>query len=151
MIGSPLAGDRMLLVDIISARASSWASRVSGTCTAIWSPSKSALYAAQTSGCSWIALPSMSTGSNAWIPRRCRVGARFSSTGCSRMTSARTSQTSGSSRSTIFLAALMVVAMPRASSLPKMNGLNSSRAIFFGRPHWCRRRVGPTVITERPE
>src|SRR5476649_1238796 len=48
MIGSPLAGDRMLLVDIINARASSWASSVSGTCTAIWSPSKSALYAAQT-------------------------------------------------------------------------------------------------------
>jgi hypothetical protein len=43
MIGSPLAGDRMLLVDIISARLSSWASSVSGTCTAIWSPSKSAL------------------------------------------------------------------------------------------------------------
>src|SRR5690349_10081352 len=67
MIGSPLAGDRMLLVDIISARASSWASRVSGTWTAIWSPSKSALYAAQTSGCSWMALPSISTGSKAWI------------------------------------------------------------------------------------
>src|SRR3990167_1583827 len=33
MIGSPLAGDRMLLVDIISARASSWASSVSGRCT----------------------------------------------------------------------------------------------------------------------
>ena len=31
------------------------------------------------------------------------------------------------------------------------NGLKSSSAIFFGRPHWCRRRVGPTVITERPE
>ena len=50
MIGLPLAGDRMLLVDIIRTRASSWASRLSGTCTAIWSPSKSALNAAQTSG-----------------------------------------------------------------------------------------------------
>ncbi len=151
MIGSPLAGERMLLLDIISARASSCASSVSGTCTAIWSPSKSALYAAQTSGWSWIALPSISTGSKAWMPRRCSVGARLSSTGCSRMTSARMSQTSGGSRSTIFLAALIVVARPRASSLPKMNGLNSSSAIFFGRPHWCRRRRGPTTMTERPE
>ena len=50
MIGLPLAGERMLLVDIISTRASSCASRLSGTWTAIWSPSKSALNAAQTSG-----------------------------------------------------------------------------------------------------
>src|SRR6187549_544893 len=91
MIGSPFAGDRMLLVDIINARASSWASSDSGTCTAIWSPSKSALNAPQTSGCSWIALPSISTGSNAWMPRRCSVGARLSSTGCSRITSSRMS------------------------------------------------------------
>ena len=27
------------------------------------------------------------------------------------------------------------------------NGLNSSRAIGFGRPHWCMRRDGPTTIT----
>ena len=65
MIGSPLAGERMLFEDIISARASSCASSDSGTCTAIWSPSKSALNAVQTSGCSWIALPSISTGSKA--------------------------------------------------------------------------------------
>src|ERR1700749_1859283 len=77
MIGLPLAGDRMLLVDIIRTRASSWASRLSGTCTAIWSPSKSALKAVQTSGCSWMALPSISTGSNAWIPGRSRVGGGF--------------------------------------------------------------------------
>ena len=50
MIGLPFAGLRMLLVDIISTRASNWASRESGTCTAIWSPSKSALKAVQTSG-----------------------------------------------------------------------------------------------------
>ena len=55
------------------------------------------------------------------------------------------------SRSTIFLAALMVVARPRASNLAKMNGLNSSSAIFLGRPHSCSLRVGPTTITERPE
>ena len=106
----------MLLVDIISTRASSCASSDSGTCTAIWSPSKSALNAAQTSGWSWIALPSISTGSKAWMPRRCSVGARFSSTGCSRITSSRMSQTSGRSFSTSFLAALMVEARPLASS-----------------------------------
>ena len=83
MMGLPFAGDRMLLVHIMSTRASICASMESGTCTAIWSPSKSALNAVQTSGCSWIALPSISTGSNAWMPRRCSVGARLSSTGCS--------------------------------------------------------------------
>src|SRR5208283_3044327 len=107
MIGLPFAGLRMLFVDIISTRASSCASRLSGTCTAIWSPSKSALNAVQTSGCSWMALPSMSTGSKAWMPRRCSVGARLSITGCSRITSSRMSQTTGSWLSTIFLAALM--------------------------------------------
>ncbi len=50
MIGLPSAGLRMLLVDIISTRASSWASSDNGTWTAIWSPSKSALKAWQTSG-----------------------------------------------------------------------------------------------------
>ena len=30
-----------------------------------------------------------------------------------------------------------------ASSLPKMKGLNSSNAIFLGRPHWCSLSVGP--------
>ena len=50
MIGSPLAGANTLFVDIINVRASICASIVNGTCTAIWSPSKSALYAAQTSG-----------------------------------------------------------------------------------------------------
>src|SRR4026207_1470772 len=81
MIGLPLAGERMLLVDIISTRASRWASRLSGTCTAIWSPSKSALKAWQTSGWTWIALPSISTGSNAWMPRRGSVGGGVSRTG----------------------------------------------------------------------
>ena len=116
MIGLPFAGLRMLLVDIISTRASNCASSDSGTCTAIWSPSKSALKAVQTSGWSWIALPSTSTGSKAWMPRRCKVGARFSSTGCSRMTSSRMSHTSGRSFSTIRFAALMVVAWPYFSS-----------------------------------
>ena len=42
-----------------------------------------------------MALPSISLGSNAWMPRRCSVGARFSSTGCSRITSSRMSHTCG--------------------------------------------------------
>ena len=61
--------------------ASTCASIDSGRWTAIWSPSKSALKPLQTSGWMRIALPSTSTGSNAWMPMRCSVGARFSSTG----------------------------------------------------------------------
>src|SRR3972149_2997052 len=58
------------------------------------------------------------------MPRRCSVGARLSSTGCSRITSSRMSHTSGPACSTIFFAALMVVARPLDSSLLKMNGFN---------------------------
>src|SRR5439155_21876609 len=64
-----------------------------------------------------IALPSTSTGSNAWIPRRCSVGARLSSTGCSRITSSSTSHTSGRCSSTISFACLIVATRPRSSSL----------------------------------
>ncbi len=149
--GAPCAGDRMLFEDSIRIRASAWASADSGTWTAIWSPSKSALKAWQTRGWIWIALPSTSTGSNAWMPRRCRVGARLSRTGCSEMTSSRTSQTSGIIESTIFFAALMFWTALRSTRRAMMNGLNSSSAISFGRPHWCSFRLGPETITERPE
>ena len=74
-------------------RASACASAESGRWTAIWSPSKSALNAVQTSGWMRMALPSTRIGSKAWMPRRCRVGARLSMTGWSRMTSSSTSQT----------------------------------------------------------
>src|SRR4051794_9272121 len=67
------------------------------------------------------------------------------------MTSSRTSQTSGIIESTIFLAALMFCAALRSTSRAMMNGLNSSSAMSFGRPHWCRRRYGPGTMTERPE
>ena len=50
MIGAPLAGEKMLLVESISVVASTWASIDNGKCTAIWSPSKSALNPLQTSG-----------------------------------------------------------------------------------------------------
>jgi hypothetical protein len=39
----------------------------------------------------------------------------------------------------------------RSTSWAMMNGLNSSSAISFGRPHCCSRRLGPETITERPE
>ena len=105
--GRPFAGERMLFELSMSSRASAWASAESGRWTAIWSPSKSALNAWQTSGCTWIALPSTRTGSKAWMPSRWSVGARLSSTGCSAMTSSSTSQTSGVIESTYFFAALM--------------------------------------------
>ena len=149
--GRPWAGERMLFEDSIRIRASACASADSGRWTAIWSPSKSALNAWQTSGWTWIALPSTSTGSKAWMPRRCSVGARFSSTGCSAMTSSSTSQTSGVIESTYFFAALMFWTDFRSTSRLMMNGLKSSSAISFGSPHWCSFRFGPETITERPE
>src|SRR5258707_990160 len=66
--GLPSAGLRMLFVDSIKILASACASADSGTCTAIWSPSKSALKAVQTSGWIWIALPSTSCGSDPRVP-----------------------------------------------------------------------------------
>ena len=63
--GLPYAGSRMLFDESIRMRASACAPAESGRCTAIWSPSKSALYGVQTSGCRCIALPSTSTGSKA--------------------------------------------------------------------------------------
>jgi hypothetical protein len=149
--GAPLAGDMMLLEASISTWASICASIESGMCTAIWSPSKSALKAVQTSGWISMALPSTRMGSKAWMPRRCSVGARLRRIGCSLMTSSRMSQTSGRSFSTNFLAALIEEARPRSSSLRRMNGLNSSTAIFLGSPHWWSLRYGPTTMTERPE
>src|ERR1700694_3243748 len=60
----------------MSTDASTWDSGESGICTAIWSPSKSALNAVQTSGWMRIALPSTSTGSNTRVADRMRGGAR---------------------------------------------------------------------------
>ena len=96
-------------------------------------------------------MPSTSFGSNAWMPRRWSVGARFSSTGCSAITSSRTSQTSGVIESTYFFAALMFCTDLRSTSRLMMNGLKSSSAMIFGRPHWYSFSCGPATITERPE
>ena len=135
----------------INSLASAWLSSLSGTCIAIWSPSKSALNAVHTRGCSLIALPPTSLGSNAWIPNLWSVGARFNITGCSWITSSTISQILSSCASINFLAPFMLW----ASSLSTISwitcGLNSSRAISFGTPHSYIFRVGPTAITLRPE
>ena len=141
----------MLLVDIISTLASNWASRLRGIWTAIWSPSKSALNAAQVSGCNSIASPSINLGSNAWTPNLWSVGALLRITGCSLTIISRASQTSSLSFSTYFFACLIVEASPSLFNLAYKNGLNNSNAIFFGRPHSCNFKSGPTTITDLPE
>ena len=147
----PFEGLSILLVDIIKTLASSCASKLKGIWTAIWSPSKSALKAAQTKGCNSIALPSINLASKAWTPNLCNVGARFNKIGCSLIICSKQSQTSLFSFSTNLLACLMVVAKPNLSSLAYKNGLNNSKAIFFGKPHWCNFSSGPTTITDLPE
>ncbi len=49
------------------------------------------------------------------------------------------------------LALLMFCAWFRSTRRFITNGLNSSRAICLGRPHWCSWSSGPTTMTERPE
>ena len=141
----------MLFVESINIRASNWASKLNGTWTAIWSPSKSALNAAQVNGCNSIASPSINLGSKAWTPNLCSVGALFSKTGCSLTINSKASQTAFVSFSTNFLACLIVEANPSLLSLAYKNGLNSSNAIFFGRPHSWSFKSGPTTITDLPE
>ena len=151
VIGAPFAGFKMLWDASINNEASKIASCPSGTWTAIWSPSKSALKAVQVNGCNWIAFPSINFGWKAWIPKRWRVGARFKRTGCPFITFSKISQTTGSLRSTIFFADLTVLTIPRSINLRITNGLNNSAAISLGRPHSCIFNSGPTTITERPE
>src|SRR5207302_5002196 len=59
--------------------------------------------------------------------------------------------TCGRRRSTMRLADLMFWAISVSTRRFMTKGLNSSRAICLGRPHWCSFMVGPTTITERPE
>ena len=72
-------------------------------------------------------------------------------TGCSLTINSNASQTSFLSLSTNFFACLMVDAKPNLFNLAYKNGLNNSRAIFFGRPHSCSFKSGPTTITDLPE
>ena len=149
--GEPLAGLRILCEANIKSCASRIASGPSGKWTAIWSPSKSALKAVHTSGCNWIAFPSINFGWKAWIPKRCNVGARFKRTGWPFNTFSRISHTTGSLRSMIFFADFTVLTIPRSMSLRVMNGLYNSAAISFGKPHSNNFNSGPTTITERAE
>lgn len=62
IFGCPVAGEVQLLEEISKVLASACAFKDKGICIAIWSPSKSALNAEQTSGCSCIALNSVILG-----------------------------------------------------------------------------------------
>ena len=150
-MGLPLDGLKILFVDIIKTLASNCASKLNGTCTAIWSPSKSALNAAHVKGCNSIAFPSINFGSNAWTPSLWSVGALFNITGCSLTINSKASQTSFLSLSTSFLACFIVDANPSLFNLAYKNGLNYSKAIFLGKPHSCNFKSGPTTITDLPE
>ena len=151
--GCPFAGEIMLYLDSINHLVSAWAFAESGTCTAIWSPSKSALNGGHTKGCSLMAFPSTSFGINACMDILWSVGALLSMTGWSLITSSRTSHAWGISFSMMaffsFFALLDVLSLP--SNLDSTKGLNNSRAIFFGIPHSCIFKSGPTTITARPE
>ncbi len=151
VIGAPFAGFRILWEASINNCASRIASGPNGKWTAIWSPSKSALKAVHVNGCNWIAFPSINFGWKAWIPKRCKVGARFSNTGCPLITFSRISQTTGSFLSMIFLADLTVFTIPLSINLRITKGLYNSAAISFGRPHSYIFNSGPTTITERAE
>lgn len=98
--------------------------------------------------------PSTKTGWKAWMPKRCRVGARFKRTTLPWITSSKASHTSSLMsrwRSSMRRAALTLGAMPFSSIFLRRKGLKSSRAIRLGRPHWWSLSWGPTTITLRPE
>lgn len=62
MIGCPVAGEVQLLEEIIKLLLSACDFRLSGICIPIWSPSKSALNALHTRGCSFIAFSFVNFG-----------------------------------------------------------------------------------------
>lgn len=78
---SPVAGIVQLFDDIINVLDSACPFKLRGKWIPIWSPSKSALNAAHTSGCNFIDFFFVKIGWKDWIPILCRVGARFSNTG----------------------------------------------------------------------
>ena len=122
-IGSPFDGEIILFGASIRSFASIIASGDNIKWTAIWSPSKSALNAEHTNGWSLIALPSISTGSNACIDNLWRVGALLSNTGWSWITSSITSHTLSSASSTNFLAVLIFEASSLFTSSLIIKGL----------------------------
>src|SRR5205807_7394811 len=145
--GRPSDGLSTLLDEIMSSRASSWLSNESGTCTAIWSPSKSALNAAHTSG---------------WI----RIAFAFHQHRLERLDAEAVQRRRAVQEHGVvlddflqdlehlrafllhdLLGSLHRLGEPFSTSLGMMKGLNSSTAIAFGSPHWCHLSPGPTTIT----
>ena len=151
VIGEPLAGFKILW----DANIKSWHSRIasgpSGRCTAIWSPSKSALNAVHTNGCNCMALPSINFGWNACIPNLCNVGALFNNTGWPFKTFSRISQITESLLSIIFLADFTVFTIPLSINFLIIKGLYNSAAILLGNPHSDNFKLGPTTITDLAE
>ena len=78
--GLPVDGNVQLFTDNMITFASDCPFKLSGRCMPIWSPSKSALNAEHTSGCSWSDDFSVIFILKACIPILCNVGARFIST-----------------------------------------------------------------------
>jgi len=140
MIGSPGGAETGMFVWSTSSRIAlpTEPSRVSGTCTAIWSTSQSRrCKAAQDQRVQLDGLTLLSTARTPGYPDGEGSAQRFSSTVVLRgSTSARISHTSGSSRSPCFFAALMWFAQNHGcSSLPKMNRLENSSAPFSSADH----------------
>ena len=155
----PLAGERMLLVDIHQARAlRSWASRLSGTWTAIWSPSKVGVEgrADQRVQLDRLALRS-AQARTAWMPRRWGTSVRRAGFEQHRPVFADHLVEDVPD----FLALLLP-----PTSLALLQGHRQTLGIQtrvderleqFGAPsssegpHWCSFNSGPVTITERPE
>ena len=93
MIGSPLAGERMLFVDIISIARFELGFQRQRHVTAIWSPSKSALNAVQTSGMQLDRLAFDQHRLERLDAQAVQRRGAVQQTGCSRMTSSRMSHT----------------------------------------------------------
>jgi hypothetical protein len=130
-----------LLTESIRSLASRCAARDSGTWTAIWSPSKSALNAVQTSGWIWMAEPSISD------PERLDAEAvkRRGAVQQDQVILDHLLQDLPHSRVDPLdepLGALMLWACPWSTSFRITNGLNSSSAIRFGSPHSSSARSG---------
>ena len=118
--------------------ASACASAPSGRWTAIWSASKSALEGAAHERVQLDGLALDELGLEGLDAQAVQGGARLSSTGCSRMTSARTSQTLGLARSTMRLAALTFWASLSSTSRFMTKGLEQLQ----GHLAWADRTGG---------
>ena len=141
--GAPCAGEKMLFAESIRMRASACASADSGRCTAIWSPSKSAL--------NGVADERVDLDRLALDQQRLE---RLDAEAVQRRRAVQQHRVLADDlfehvpdlgRSSVDhpLGALMFCAGLRSTSRFMTNGLNSSSAITFGRPHWWSFRYGP--------